>query len=52
MRTAKKKKKINKGRLISSLSVALVTTSKRACIINTKGKPFSIRDEDQKALRQ
>lgn len=42
----------NKERLIRSLSVAPVTTSKRACIINTKGKTFSIRDEDQKAQRQ
>jgi len=44
---------INKERHIgSSFSVAPVTTSKRTYIINTKGKPFSIRDEDQKALRQ
>lgn len=43
---------INKERLIRGLSVAPVTTSKRACIINTKAKPFSIRDEDQKAVRQ
>lgn len=43
---------INKERLIRSLSAAPVTTSKRACIINTKGKPLSIRNDDQKALRQ
>lgn len=43
---------INKERLVRSLSVAPVTTSKRTCIINTKGKPSSIRDEDQKALKQ
>lgn len=43
---------INKGRLIKSLSVAPVATSKGECIINTKGKTFSIREEDQKAQRQ
>lgn len=32
--------------------MAPVTTSKRECIINTKGKTFSIREEDQKAQRQ
>lgn len=39
-------------RLIRSLSVAPVTTAKRAHIINTKGKTLRIRDEDQKALQQ
>lgn len=39
----------NQERLIRSLAEAPVTTSKRACIINTKEETFSIRDEDQKA---
>lgn len=39
----------NRERLIRSLAEAPVTTSKRACIINTKEETFSIRDEDQKA---
>lgn len=39
----------NRERRIRSLAEAPVTTSKRACIINTKEETFSIRDEDQKA---
>lgn len=39
----------DRERLIRSLVEAPVTTSKRACIINTKEETFSIRDEDQKA---
>lgn len=39
----------NRERLIRSLAEAPVTSSKRACIINTKEETFSIRDEDQKA---
>lgn len=30
------------------VSVAPVKSSKRTCIINTKGKTFCIRDEDRK----
>lgn len=41
--------RINRQRRIRSLAEAPVTTSKRACIINTKEETFSIRDEDQKA---